>query len=173
MAFGLKLRKMPRVQINQRVMDGAIVTQPKAFLFYEPLSNLDAKIRAELKNLHQRFKTTTVYVTHDQEEAMTLGNRDVWLYQGSLFIRQLGIWLRPCSLISANLEIFIYVPRILPTDNVEGAIHSLIHKNNLSGFDDEYIVNVEILNIHYHLRALAEPVHRRRFLIPVWTQYRY
>jgi multiple sugar transport system ATP-binding protein len=115
MAFGLKLRGMPKVQINERVMQAAkildiehllerkpkalsggqrqrvavgraIVREPKAFLFDEPLSNLDAKLRvttrAELKRLHQRLKTTTIYVTHDQEEAMTLGDRIVVMKDG-------------------------------------------------------------------------------------------
>src|SRR5881396_243081 len=115
MAFGLKLRKMPRAQIDQRVMEAAkildiehlldrkpkalsggqrqrvavgraIVREPAAFLFDEPLSNLDAKLRvttrAELKRLHHRLKTTTIYVTHDQEEAMTLGDRIVVMKDG-------------------------------------------------------------------------------------------
>jgi multiple sugar transport system ATP-binding protein len=115
MAFGLKLRKMPKDQIHKRVMDAAkilgiehllerkpkalsggqrqrvavgraIVREPAAFLFDEPLSNLDAKLRvttrAELKRLHQRLKTTTIYVTHDQEEAMTLGDRIVVMKDG-------------------------------------------------------------------------------------------
>lgn len=108
MAFGLKLRKIPKKEIEQRVRDAAellgiteklkskprelsggqrqrvalgraIVRDPKVFLFDEPLSNLDAKLRvrmrAELAELHLRLKTTTVYVTHDQVEAMTLGQR--------------------------------------------------------------------------------------------------
>src|SRR5689334_19328205 len=115
MAFGLKLRGMPKAQINERVMEAAkildighllerkpkalsggqrqrvavgraIVREPAAFLFDEPLSNLDAKLRvttrAELKRLHQRLKTTTIYVTHDQEEAMTLGDRIVCMKDG-------------------------------------------------------------------------------------------
>src|SRR5512146_1035827 len=115
MAFGLKLRRMPRAQIQQRVMEAArildiehlldrkpkalsggqrqrvavgraIVREPAAFLFDEPLSNLDAKLRvttrAELKRLHHRLKTTTIYVTHDQEEAMTLGDRIVVMRDG-------------------------------------------------------------------------------------------
>jgi multiple sugar transport system ATP-binding protein len=115
MAFGLKLRGMPKAQINERVAQAAkildiehlldrkpkalsggqrqrvavgraIVREPKAFLFDEPLSNLDAKLRvttrAELKRLHQRLKTTTIYVTHDQEEAMTLGDRIVVMKDG-------------------------------------------------------------------------------------------
>ncbi len=72
---------------RQRVAVGrAIVREPRAFLFDEPLSNLDAKMRvatrAELKALHQRLKTTTIYVTHDQEEAMTLGDRIVVMSAG-------------------------------------------------------------------------------------------
>jgi multiple sugar transport system ATP-binding protein len=115
MAFGLKLRGMPKAQIHERVTEAAkildiehllerkpkalsggqrqrvavgraIVREPAAFLFDEPLSNLDAKLRvttrAELKRLHQRLKTTTIYVTHDQEEAMTLGDRIVVMKDG-------------------------------------------------------------------------------------------
>ena len=72
---------------RQRVAVGrAIVREPKAFLFDEPLSNLDAKLRvemrAELKHLRQRVSTTTIYVTHDQEEAMTLGDRVVVMKDG-------------------------------------------------------------------------------------------
>jgi multiple sugar transport system ATP-binding protein len=72
---------------RQRVALGrAIVRHPKAFLFDEPLSNLDAQLRletrAELKKLHLRLQTTTIYVTHDQEEAMTLGDRIVVMKQG-------------------------------------------------------------------------------------------
>src|SRR5262249_28704789 len=117
MAFGLKLRGMPKAQIDQRVKEAAtildimhlldrkpkalsggqrqrvavgraIVREPAAFLFDEPLSNLDAKLRvttrAELKRLHQRLQTTTVYVTHDQEEAMTLGDRIVVMKDGKI-----------------------------------------------------------------------------------------
>ena len=121
MAFGLKMRKMDKTEINERVMRAAkllgieelldrrpkalsggqrqrvalgraIVRDPKAFLFDEPLSNLDAKLRgtmrSELKELHYRLKTTTVYVTHDQEEAMSLGDRIVVMLDG--VIRQVG-----------------------------------------------------------------------------------
>lgn len=115
MAFGLKLRGFPRAEIDKRVQEAAkildighllerkpkalsggqrqrvavgraIVREPAAFLFDEPLSNLDAKLRvttrAEIKRLHQRLKTTTIYVTHDQEEAMTLGDRIVVMKDG-------------------------------------------------------------------------------------------
>src|SRR5918911_5638364 len=78
---------------RQRVAMGrAIVRDPKVFLFDEPLSNLDAKLRvamrAEIKALHQRLKTTTVYVTHDQVEAMTLADRVVVMNHG--VIEQVG-----------------------------------------------------------------------------------
>jgi multiple sugar transport system ATP-binding protein len=108
MAFGLKLRKYPKEKIKQQVHEAAallgieeklkskprelsggqrqrvavgraIVRNPKVFLFDEPLSNLDAKLRVqmrtELEELHHKLRTTTIYVTHDQVEAMTLGDR--------------------------------------------------------------------------------------------------
>jgi len=120
-AFGLKLRKTPKDEIDklvheasdllgitelldrkpkqlsggqrQRVALGrAIVRKPEVFLFDEPLSNLDAKLRVkmrlELKRLHQRLKTTVVYVTHDQVEAMTMGSTIVVLKLG--IIQQVG-----------------------------------------------------------------------------------
>ncbi|WP_291425382.1 ABC transporter ATP-binding protein [Deinococcus sp.] len=115
MAFGLKLRKMPKEEIDRRVRDAAkilqmehllqrkpkelsggqrqrvamgraIVREPKVFLMDEPLSNLDAKLRVEMRSqisqLHRRLGATIVYVTHDQVEAMTLGNRIVVLRDG-------------------------------------------------------------------------------------------
>jgi multiple sugar transport system ATP-binding protein len=121
MAFSLKLRKADTKTIEERVaraakilnldpylhryprelsggqrqrvaMGRAIVRDPKVFLFDEPLSNLDAKLRvamrAEIKALHQRLKTTTVYVTHDQVEAMTMADRIVVMHDGR--IEQIG-----------------------------------------------------------------------------------
>ncbi|GAC1345530.1 MAG: sn-glycerol-3-phosphate ABC transporter ATP-binding protein UgpC [Acetobacteraceae bacterium] len=121
MAFGLKLRKLPKAEIRQRVDDAArilditplldrkpkalsggqrqrvamgraIVRNPKVFLFDEPLSNLDAKLRVqmrtEIKKVHQLVPTTTVYVTHDQVEAMTLADRVVVMNGG--IIEQVG-----------------------------------------------------------------------------------
>ncbi len=115
MAFGLRLRRMPPNEIDQRVADAArilgleqlldrlpkamsggqrqrvamgraIVREPQAFLMDEPLSNLDAKLRVQMRTeiakLHQRLETTTVYVTHDQVEAMTLGQRICILRKG-------------------------------------------------------------------------------------------
>src|SRR5271163_72910 len=117
MSFGLKLRKFSKDEIKKRVdhaarilditelldrkpkalsggqrqrvaMGRAIVRNPKVFLFDEPLSNLDAKLRVqmrtEIKRVHQMVKTTTVYVTHDQVEAMTLADRVVVMNNGSI-----------------------------------------------------------------------------------------
>ena len=137
MAFSLKLRKAPAEVISERVakasrilnldpylaryprelsggqrqrvaMGRAIVRDPKVFLFDEPLSNLDAKLRvamrAEIKSLHQRLKTTTVYVTHDQIEAMTMADRIVVMHDG--VIEQIGtpleLYDRPGNLFVAQ-----------------------------------------------------------------------
>ena len=123
MSFGLKLRHTPKAEIQaagpargrnppcralsfaaipgscpggqrQRVAMGrAIVRDPQVFLFDEPLSNLDAKLRvqmrAEIKELHQRLKTTTIYVTHDQVEAMTMADRIVVMRDG--VVEQVGL----------------------------------------------------------------------------------
>ena len=115
LAFGLKLRKFPKAEIKRRVVDAAgilgiesllerkpkalsggqrqrvavgraIVRQPKVFLFDEPLSNLDAKMRVQMRTeitrLHQRLQATMIYVTHDQIEAMTMGDRIVVMNEG-------------------------------------------------------------------------------------------
>ena len=89
-------------------MGRAIVRDPKVFLFDEPLSNLDAKLRvamrAEIKALHQRLKTTTVYVTHDQVEAMTMADRIVVMHDGR--VEQIGtpleLYDRPANLFVAQ-----------------------------------------------------------------------
>ncbi|MCX8052895.1 MAG: sn-glycerol-3-phosphate ABC transporter ATP-binding protein UgpC, partial [Armatimonadetes bacterium] len=132
MAFGLKLRKVPKDQIKQRVAETAellglsdllnrkpkqlsggqrqrvalgraIVREPKVFLMDEPLSNLDAKLRvqtrAELIKLHRRLGITTIYVTHDQVEAMTMGDRIAVMCDG--VIQQvdtpLGLYNHPAN----------------------------------------------------------------------------
>jgi len=116
---------------RQRVAMGrAIVRDPKVFLFDEPLSNLDAKLRvamrAEIKALHQRLKTTTVYVTHDQVEAMTMADRIAVMNDGR--IEQLG---RPLDLYDqpANLFVaqFIGSPAMNVFDGVyrNGAVEAL------------------------------------------------
>jgi multiple sugar transport system ATP-binding protein len=87
-------------------MGRAIVRDPKVFLFDEPLSNLDAKLRvsmrSEIKALHQRLKTTTVYVTHDQIEALTMADRVVVLRDG--VIEQLGT---PIELYDSPANVFV------------------------------------------------------------------
>ena len=135
MAFGLKQRKTPKEDIQQRVqevaeilgleelllrkphelsggqrqrvaMGRAMVRKPSIFLFDEPLSNLDAKLRiqmrAEIKLLHQRVKSTMVYVTHDQVEAMTLADRIVVLKDG--YIEQVGT---PLELFLNPVNVFV------------------------------------------------------------------
>lgn len=137
MAFGLRLRKYPRAEIDRRVKEAAemlgiqdllhrkpkqlsggqrqrvalgraIVREPQVFLMDEPLSNLDAKLRvqtrAEIKKLHARLQTTTIYVTHDQVEAMTMGDRIVVMKDG--VVQQvdtpLNLYERPANLFVAG-----------------------------------------------------------------------
>jgi ABC-type sugar transport system ATPase subunit len=137
LAFGLKMRKTPKDEIARRIgaaaemlglgalldrrpaqlsggqrqrvaMGRAVVRRPKVFLFDEPLSNLDAalrgQMRVELMRLHQRLGATMVYVTHDQVEAMTLANRIAVLNQGALM--QVGppgeLYARPANLFVAR-----------------------------------------------------------------------
>jgi multiple sugar transport system ATP-binding protein len=116
---------------RQRVAMGrAIVRDPKVFLFDEPLSNLDAKLRvamrSEIKALHQRLKTTTVYVTHDQVEAMTMADRIAVMNDGR--VEQLGgpleLYDRPANLFVAQ---FIGSPAMNVFDGVyqDGAVEAL------------------------------------------------
>ncbi len=135
MAFGLKLRKAPVAEIDSKVarasgilgldalldrhprqlsggqrqrvaMGRAIVRDPKVFLFDEPLSNLDAKLRVhmrtEIKALHQRLKSTILYVTHDQIEAMTMADKIVVMHGG--LIEQQG---RPLELYDRPVNLFV------------------------------------------------------------------
>jgi multiple sugar transport system ATP-binding protein len=135
MAFGLKMRRLGRVEIEARVQQAAeilgirdylrrkprqlsggqrqrvalgraIVRHPQVFLFDEPLSNLDAKLRVqmrvELKKIHERLGTTAIYVTHDQVEAMTLGDRVVVMRDG--LVQQAG---EPLELYNAPANRFV------------------------------------------------------------------
>lgn len=135
MEFGLKLRRYPKDEINRRVREAAeilgieellerkpralsggqrqrvalgraIVRKPKVFLFDEPLSNLDAKLRvqmrAEISKLHVRLQTTVIYVTHDQVEAMTMGDRIVVMRDG--YIQQCST---PMSLYKDPVNKFV------------------------------------------------------------------
>ena len=161
MAFGLKLRKYPKAEIHRRVMDArnsgdygvsgaqaqgafgwpapargggrAIVRKPKAFLFDEPLSNLDAKMRvqmrAEISKLHSQLKSTMIYVTHDQIEAMTMGDRIVVMKDG--WIQQvdtpLNIYNHPANQFVAG---FIGSP---PMNFFAGRV---VRQNNQIIFDE-------------------------------------
>ena len=137
MAFSMRIRKAGTAEIDERVskaaqilglthlldryprqlsggqrqrvaMGRAIVRDPQVFLFDEPLSNLDAKLRVamrtEIKELHQRLKTTTIYVTHDQIEAMTMADRIVVMHDG--VVEQIGppleLYDRPDNLFVAG-----------------------------------------------------------------------
>ncbi len=135
MAFSLMLNGSPKADIDKRVgtaagilglsklldryprqlsggqrqrvaMGRAIVRDPQVFLFDEPLSNLDAKLRvamrAEIKELHQRLKTTTVYVTHDQIEAMTMADKIVVMHDG--IVEQIGA---PLDLYDSPVNLFV------------------------------------------------------------------
>ena len=137
MSFGLRLKKLTKAQIEQRVTETArilgiedlldrkpkelsggqrqrvaigraIVRKPVAFLFDEPLSNLDAKLRVqmrgELATLHQRLETTSVYVTHDQVEAMTLADRIVVMHRGNIMQTgaPLEVYKNPANLFVAG-----------------------------------------------------------------------
>src|SRR4026209_2803903 len=101
-------RQPPGGQRQRVAMGRAIVRDPQVFLFDEPLSNLDAKLRVamrtEIKELHQRLKTTTIYVTHDQIEAMTLADRIVVMHDG--LVEQIGapldLYDRPDNLFVAG-----------------------------------------------------------------------
>jgi len=167
MAFGLKLRRTPKAEIENRVREAAeilsiqsmldrrpgelsggqrqrvalgraIVREPKVFLFDEPLSNLDAKLRsqmrAEIARLHSRLKTTTIYVTHDQVEAMTLGMRLVLMNHGVMqqVDAPLDVYRRPKNRFVAS---FIGSPAMnfIPGNIRSGAFQ--IEPNGEGAFD--------------------------------------
>ena len=151
MAFGLRIRRMPKPEIEQQIknvaeileltdylkrrpadlsggqrqrvaMGRAIVRHPKVFLFDEPLSNLDAKLRtqmrAEIRRLHNRLGVTSIYVTHDQVEAMTLADRIVVMNEGR--IEQVGtpmeLFMNPANIFVAG---FLGSP---PLNQMKGVI---------------------------------------------------
>jgi multiple sugar transport system ATP-binding protein len=171
MSFALKMARMPKEEINSRVaraaeilglkpylerypralsggqrqrvaMGRAIVRDPQVFLFDEPLSNLDAKLRvqmrSEIRELHQRLGTTTVYVTHDQIEAMTMADRIVVMRDGR--ISQIGapleLYDRPANVFVAG---FIGSPSMNLLSGVvrrrDGAVHVEAEGENLTVVD--------------------------------------
>ena len=175
MAFSLKLKKMPKEEINRRVSEAAkileiehllerkpkalsggqrqrvalgraIVRDPKVFLMDEPLSNLDAKLRVQMRveitKLHHRLKTTFVYVTHDQTEAMTMGTRIVVMKDG--FIQQVDspteLYDNPINTFVAG---FIGMPPmnfINATINVDGSDVYVTFENVTVKLPDRYAV---------------------------------
>ena len=175
MAFSLKLKKMPKDEINRRVTEAAkileiehllerkpkalsggqrqrvalgraIVRDPKVFLMDEPLSNLDAKLRVQMRveitKLHHRLKTTFVYVTHDQTEAMTMGTRIVVMKDG--FIQQVDspteLYDNPINTFVAG---FIGMPPmnfINATINVDGSDVYVTFENVTVKLPDRYAV---------------------------------
>jgi multiple sugar transport system ATP-binding protein len=193
-AFGLKMRKVPKEEMNGRVkkaaeilgiedlldrkprqlsggqrqrvaLGRAIVRDPEVFLFDEPLSNLDAKLRVqmrtELKKLHERLQATVVYVTHDQVEAMTMGDRIVVMKDG--VVQQVGTPLElynkpanlfvagfigspamnfiPCQLFEENSHIYIDTGdfKILLPDFVASKLRSVKEKEFIFGIRPEDI----------------------------------
>ncbi|HOJ34576.1 MAG TPA: sn-glycerol-3-phosphate ABC transporter ATP-binding protein UgpC [Candidatus Hydrogenedentes bacterium] len=170
MAFGLMLRKYPKKEIDRRVREAAeilkitdlldrkpkalsggqrqrvavgraIVRQPKVFLFDEPLSNLDAKLRvqmrAEISKLHTRLQSTMIYVTHDQVEAMTMGDRIVVMLDGEIqqIASPLELYNKPVNKFVAG---FIGSP---PMNFLNGVIHAengklyFVHESNRARFE--------------------------------------
>ncbi len=171
MAFGLILRKFPKKEIDRRVHEAAeilgitdllqrrpkalsggqrqrvavgraIVRQPKVFLFDEPLSNLDAKLRvqmrAEISKLHKRLQSTMIYVTHDQVEAMTMGDRIVVMLDGVIqqVAAPLELYYHPVNRFVAS---FIGSP---PMNMVEGRI--VAENGALQFVDDNACIQLEI-----------------------------
>ncbi|HWR06760.1 sn-glycerol-3-phosphate ABC transporter ATP-binding protein UgpC [Sporomusa sp.] len=173
MAFGLKFRKVPKAEIKRKVQEvagilaiehlldrkpkalsggqkqrvalgRAIVREPKVFLFDEPLSNLDAKLRVQMRNeiskLHQKLNTTFIYVTHDQTEAMTMGSRIVVMKDG--FIQQvdtpLALYERPDNLFVAS---FIGSPQMncisAKLEKRAGAMYIVFGKNSIKLPEDK------------------------------------
>jgi len=164
MAFGLKLRKTPKLEIKERVSEAArilgledylerkpkelsggqrqrvavgraIVRKPKVFLFDEPLSNLDAKMRvqtrAEISELHRKLNVTMVYVTHDQVEAMTMGDRIVVMDSGiiSQVDTPLNLYRRPANRFVAG---FIGSPSM---NFIKGSLESNNYRFSTDGLN--------------------------------------
>lgn len=194
-AFGLKLRKFPKKEIDKRVrevagilelshmldrkpkalsggerqrvaMGRAVVRKPKAFLFDEPLSNLDAKLRVvmrgELAKLHEQLETTIIYVTHDQIEAMTLANRIVVMNEGRT--AQIGspmdVYSQPKNLFVAG---FIGSPSMnfvdvvlieesgklyVKNENMKLPLPESLHKRYLKAKDREVILGIRPEHIY-------------------------
>lgn len=170
MAFGLKLRKLPKEEINMRVNDAAnlleienllnrkpkalsggqrqrvalgraMVRDPKVFLMDEPLSNLDAKLRVQMRTeiakLHKRLQTTFIYVTHDQTEAMTMGTRIVIMKDGDVL--QINT---PQNVYDYPVNTFVAMFIGSPQMNIiEGVVENRDEKIEVV-FEDGTVINV-------------------------------
>lgn len=192
MAFGLKLKKMPKDEIDRRVQDAAKILEidkyldrkPKAlsggqrqrvalgraivrnasvFLMDEPLSNLDAKLRVQMRSeiikLHERLGATTVYVTHDQTEAMTMASRIVVMKDG--YIQQIGtpkeIYNHPANMFVANFigapaMNFITGKYIKERFEVDGKSFFIpkMFQDSLKGYENkELVLGIRPEDIHY------------------------
>jgi multiple sugar transport system ATP-binding protein len=187
LAFGLRNKKVPRAEIDQRVqraaeildladmlkrkpkqlsggqrqrvaLGRAIVREPSAFLMDEPLSNLDAKLRvatrAEILKLHRRVGTTTVYVTHDQVEAMTMGDRIAVMNRGVL--QQIGtpeeLYERPANLFVAG---FIGSPAM---NLIPAPVIGAGDEGTIAGFRPEHVLLGNGKPDALHFDALVEVV---------------
>ena len=181
MAFGLKLRRVPKEQIKEKVEEAAsilglsayldrkpkalsggqrqrvalgraIVRKPKVFLMDEPLSNLDAKLRVQMRSqiikIHERVGATTIYVTHDQIEAMTMATRIVCMKDGR--VQQIG---SPKELYTAPVNKFVAGFMGSPAMNfVNGVVNS----------DGEFVVDGEKT---YTIKLLKETLYKSKFLL--------
>ena len=189
MAFALKMRNVPGSEIEKRVEEAAhllgirhlldrrprslsggqrqrvalgraIVRNPRAFLFDEPLSNLDAglrlTIRAELKSLHRKLKISTIYVTHDQAEAMSLGDRICVVRDGEIqqTASPMDVYDRPVNKFVAS---FLGTPAMNFFDG------SLKLKNDTAYFS----IGNESIRLPQHLRALLRNYYDRQMLLGV------
>lgn len=183
-AFGLQLRKFPKAEIQERVLNAAkilgledylnrkpkalsggqrqrvalgraIVRDAKVFLMDEPLSNLDAKLRVQMRSeiikLHQRLNTTTIYVTHDQTEAMTMASRIVIMKDG--FIQQVGA---PKEVYDYPINVFVggfigspamnfFTGTITETSFVVGDTSFVIPPTKLKSLHEKGYINCEII----------------------------
>ncbi len=191
MAFGLMLRKYPKKEIEQRVREAArilgiealldrkpkalsggerqrvavgraIVRQPKVFLFDEPLSNLDAKLRvqmrAEISKLHTQLQSTMIYVTHDQVEAMTMGDRIVVMLGGAIqqIASPLELYNHPVNKFVAG---FIGSP---PMNMIEGSV--VAENGTLTFRDAANTLNLTVASEH---RPALEPYTGKKVVLGI------
>ncbi|MDZ4861556.1 MAG: sn-glycerol-3-phosphate ABC transporter ATP-binding protein UgpC [Candidatus Hydrogenedentes bacterium] len=191
MVFGLMLRRYPKTEIDQRVREAAkilsiehlldrkpkalsggerqrvavgraIVRNPKVFLFDEPLSNLDAKLRvqmrAEINKLHNRLQSTMIYVTHDQVEAMTMGDRIVVMLGGVIqqIATPLELYNRPVNKFVAG---FIGSP---PMNMIEGELYAQNGALRFRGADGAMDLTTDSAH-----RAALEPYSGKKIILGI------